>query len=145
MRLSWFVTTAFAVLGLLSVPADAQYIALTTAGACGGACTNGTYAWPDSSGYLLKCVSGVWTKVTEGGTADYNGTSCLSPYFLAGREKTMGAICRKPYSYTILAGNTNNTQTRASHTYNVVLEGAMTPVTTAATQGLNETTISRAA
>jgi len=113
------------------------------AATAGGACTNGTYAWPDGSGYVLKCVSGIWTKVAQAGTADYNGTSCTSPTFLAGLDKNMQGICRQPYIYTTLAGDTNNTQTAASTTYNTIVEGAMTPVTTAFTQGLNETVVSR--
>jgi hypothetical protein len=81
MQFYWLAAVVFMTLGLFFTPAAAQYIAPNTAGSSGGSCTNGTYAWPDSSGYLLKCVSGAWTKVTQSGTADYNAASCSSPYF----------------------------------------------------------------
>jgi hypothetical protein len=143
MRFSWPVPIVFVTLGLFAAPADAQYIAPNAAASAGGACTNGTYAWPDSSGYLLKCVSGAWTKVAQAGTADYNGTSCTSPNFMSGLDNNMQAICRVPGTYTILAGNTNNTQTAASKTYEAPIEGAMNPVQTATpTQGITLSPIS---
>jgi hypothetical protein len=145
MRLYWFATVVFVTLGLFFTPADAQYIAPNTAGASGGACTNGTYAWPDSSGYFLKCVSGAWSKVTQAGTADYNAASCASPSFMAGLDPNGAIICRKPYIYTTFAGNTNNTTTATNKTYYDFLEGAMAPVNAASpAQGVDETTISRA-
>src|SRR6516162_6023691 len=100
MRFSRLVPLVLVALGLFFTPADAQYITPNTAGSAGGACTNGTYTWPDSSGYVLKCTSSVWARVSEGGTADYNGTGCQSGYFLAGLDDNFQAICRQPTIYT---------------------------------------------
>ena len=145
MRFSCFAAVFSVTLGLFLTSAYAQYIAPNAAASSGGACTNGTYAWPDSSGYLLKCVAGAWTKVTQSATADYNASACSSPYFMAGLDSNMGIICRKPYIYTTFAGNTNNTTTATNKTYYDFLEGAMAPVNAASpAQGVDETTISRA-
>ena len=40
-------------------------------GTVGGACNSGLndYAWPDTNGNILKCVSSVWTLVTQPATA----------------------------------------------------------------------------
>src|SRR5258708_37524947 len=106
MRFYWFATVVFMTLRLFFTPASAKYIAPNTAGSSGGACTNGTYAWPDSSGYLLKCVSGAWTKVTQSGTVDYNGTSCTSPSFMAGLHLNIGVLFTKPHIHPTLLANT---------------------------------------
>ena len=91
----------------------------------------------------MKCVSGAWTKVTQSGTVDYNGTSCTSPSFMAGLDSNMELICSKPHIYTTFAGNTNNFQTAVNKTYYDVLEGAMTPDAANAAVGVDETPISR--
>jgi hypothetical protein len=143
MRFSRLLSAAFVALGFSFTPANAQYITPQAAAPAGGACTNGTYAWPDSSGYLLQCVAGIWTKIAQAGTADYNGTSCTGTTFISGLDNNMQAICVTPDIYTILAGNTNNTATSVNSVYHTVVEGAMTPVTTTPTQGLNETVVSR--
>src|ERR1700674_3758793 len=43
-----------------SPSAWAQFQTDKTAGASGGGCTTGNYAWPDTNGFALKCVSGAW-------------------------------------------------------------------------------------
>jgi hypothetical protein len=145
MRYCCFAAVFSVTLGLFLTSAYAQYIAPNAAASSGGACTNGTYAWPDSSGYFLKCVSGAWSKVTQAGTADYTAASCSSPSFMAGLDPNGAIICRKPYIYTTFAGNTNNTTTATNKTYFDVLEGALAPVNAASpAQGVDETTISRA-
>jgi hypothetical protein len=145
MRFSRLLPIAFVAFGLSFIPSYAQYIAPNAAASAGGACTNGTYAWPDSSGYILKCVSSVWTKVTQSGTANYNSASCSIPYFMAGLDSNGGIICRKPYAYTTFTGNTNNATTSTNKTYYDVLEGTLAPVNAASpAQGVDETTISRA-
>src|SRR5258706_2094308 len=145
MRFYWFATVVFVTLGLFFTPASAQYIAPNAAASSGGACTNGTYAWPDSSVSFLNGWSGAWSKVTKAGTADYTAASCSSPSFMAGLDPNGAIICRKPYIYTTFAGNTNNTTTATNKTYFDVLEGALAPVNAASpAQGVDETTISRA-
>src|SRR6516164_4935613 len=61
-----------------SLPAHAQYLTPNTGGTIGGACTNGTFTWPDSSGYILQCVSGAWAKLSSG-LSNYSPSSCWTP------------------------------------------------------------------
>jgi hypothetical protein len=60
------------LLGVTSV-ARGQYASRTGnfIGAVGGACdsSTNTYGWPDTNGDILKCVSNVWTLVTQPATA----------------------------------------------------------------------------
>jgi hypothetical protein len=59
------------VLALLALPKDgaAQFANQTgnVVGTVGGACNSSAndYAWPDTNGQILKCVSNVWTLVTQ--------------------------------------------------------------------------------
>ncbi len=52
--------------GLLGVTtARAQFQTHSSAATAGGACTTGDFAFPDPSGYALKCVASVWTIVNQ--------------------------------------------------------------------------------
>jgi hypothetical protein len=66
-----------------------QYASQTgnVVGTIGGACNSSTntYGWPDVNGDILKCVSNVWTLVTQPATAagstgylQYNNASLLA-------------------------------------------------------------------
>src|SRR5260370_33819966 len=114
-------------LPLTKVPVPAQYLTPSTSGTIGGACTNGTFTWPDSSGYFLKCVSGAWVKLSTP-TSNYAGSICQTPatgaWPLGQRGSFVQSIdthgtvtCALPHAYAALSANTNNTQTAASTTY----------------------------
>jgi Chaperone of endosialidase len=64
---------AIALTGGLAATAWAQYQSATgkVVGTVGGACDSSsiTYGWPDTNGQILKCVSNVWTLVTQPATA----------------------------------------------------------------------------
>jgi hypothetical protein len=63
------------LVGMLGVTTVAwgQYASRTgnVIGTVGGACdsSTNTYGWPDANGDILKCVSNVWTLVTQPATA----------------------------------------------------------------------------
>jgi hypothetical protein len=69
------VLSLFLLAGLLGVTTVAwgQYASQTgnVVGTIGGACNSSTntYGWPDTNGDILKCVSNVWTLVTQPATA----------------------------------------------------------------------------
>src|SRR5579864_8304933 len=88
-RRAALILTAF--VGLLGVTTLAwgQYASKTgdVVGTIGGACSSATntYGWPDVNGDILKCVSNVWTLVTQPATAagssgqvQFNSSSALA-------------------------------------------------------------------
>jgi Chaperone of endosialidase len=66
--LGLFLCFALALIGVTTV-AWGQFASKTgdAAGTAGGACNSSanTYAWPDPNGQILKCMSNVWTVVTQ--------------------------------------------------------------------------------
>jgi hypothetical protein len=58
---------------LWPAPARAQFATKTgdTAATAGVACTSSTqgFAWPDANGYVLHCVSNIWTAITQATSA----------------------------------------------------------------------------
>jgi hypothetical protein len=147
------LAVAFALMALPSLPAHAQYMTPNTGGTIGGACTNGTFTWPDSSGYILKCVSGAWVKLSSP-TSNYTGSICQTPATLAWSNDQRGSFvqsmdshgtvtCAQPHAYSALSGNTNNSQTAASTTYYFAVNGA-TSLQTTDTAAITRSEISRA-
>lgn len=66
-------------LSLGPTPASAQFSNKVgnVAGAVGGACDSTTvdYAWPNTNGYILKCVANVWTIVNQPATVSASGST----------------------------------------------------------------------
>jgi hypothetical protein len=153
MRKQTPATLAFALLALSSLPVRAQYLTPNTGGTIGGACTNGTFTWPDSSGYFLKCVSGAWVKLSSP-TSNYAGSICQTPATGAWSNDQRGsfaqsidaygtATCAQPHAYSAFSGNTNNAQTAASTTYYFAVNGA-TSLQTTDTAAITRSEVSRA-
>ncbi len=151
------VALAFAFLALTNVPVHAQYLTPSTSGTIGGACTNGTFTWPDSSGYFLKCVSGAWVKLSTP-TSNYAGSICQTPAtgawpldqrgsFVQSIDSHGTVTCTQPHTYSAFSDNTNNSQTAASTTYYFALNGAIgAAITTYTTDtaAITRTMVSRA-
>jgi hypothetical protein len=49
----------------VTTTARAQFQTHSSAATAGGACTTGDFAFPDPSGYALKCIASVWTIVNQ--------------------------------------------------------------------------------
>lgn len=141
-------------LAFLSSPVHAQYMTPGTGGTIGGACTNGTFTWPDTNGYVLKCVSGAWVKLTSG-LSNYNGSFCQSPStglsawptdqrgsFVQSVSSNGTVTCAQPNTYAAFSGNTNNNQTAASTTYYFAVNGP-TSLQTSDTAAITRTVVFR--
>jgi hypothetical protein len=122
------------LLALMTQPSHAQYLTPNTGGTVGGACTNGTFTWPDSNGYFLKCVSGAWVKLSSG-LSNLSGSLCATPSgsvypndqrtaFVQSIDSHGTVTCAQPHAYSAFSGNTNNLQTAASTTYYFAVNGA---------------------
>lgn len=69
IRRRFFVVLIFLFAAFAPMLAEAQYATQPgyTAGTAGGSCNTTTqaFAWPDSNGHVLQCVSGVWIVVSD--------------------------------------------------------------------------------
>jgi hypothetical protein len=85
VRLMGLAGLVLAIMLFLAVSAEAQYANKTgnVVGTAGGACSSAAndYAWPDTNGNILKCVSNIWT--VQGTTAAAAGTTGTSRRSLA--------------------------------------------------------------
>jgi hypothetical protein len=153
MTMNKKVIIVSALLALAGSPVHAQYLSPSTGGTIGGACTNGTFTWPDSSGYFLKCVSGAWAKLPSG-LSNIPGSICATPAgsvypndqrssFVQSIDSNGTVTCAQPHAYSAFSGNTNNNQTAASTTYYFAVDGAAGLQTTD-TSGITRTPVSRA-
>jgi hypothetical protein len=102
---------AFVVLGMLFLPAvgHAQFETPNTAGTAGGACTTGHYAFPDSNGYALKCVSGVWVIAAGSG-----GTVSIGSQYQMGYYASTGSTISGDYRIVTDSSNNLNIGTSAA-------------------------------
>src|SRR5262245_16302150 len=96
---SWRIpelVAAIAALAFFCQPVHAQYMTAGAAGSSGGACTTGTFGWPDSSGYPLQCVSSAWALAGDFSTSDYAGTSCSAGQYAQSLSSAGVATCASP-------------------------------------------------
>jgi hypothetical protein len=139
------LAVAIVALAFLCEPVQAQYMTAGAAGSSGGACTTGYFAWPDSNGYPLQCVSSVWALAGDFSTSDYGGTSCSGLQYMQSLSSAGVATCASPPNgYTNYSGNTNNTVTADGISAFLPVQGSMSPTITIDTAGVTRTVVSRA-
>jgi hypothetical protein len=94
---------------LYPAPGRAQFETPNTAGVAGGTCTTGHYAFPDSNGYTLKCVAGVW--VIPAGSS---GTVSLGSQYQMAYYAANGTVVSGDYRIVTDSSNNLNIGTSAA-------------------------------
>jgi hypothetical protein len=110
-----------------SSSAWAQFQTANTAGALGGGCTTGNFAWPDSNGFALKCVSGAWA-ATSGGTVN-SGSQYQIGYYATGGTAISGdanVTTDASNNFLILGGNLAIGTTTVTNAINIGGQAAQT-------------------